>query len=178
MTKPLLIATALLLLPVAASATIHELRADPARTAIETVAIEPVGPRIAELAAACQVASDRLDQLTGQQGASAAEITGLIATLTALRRRVEGLAADAHELRYWTRQAIEREQIPARAWRGFLAERDVRRLQDAVRGRLDQFVADDAALHRLEEQLARLTATAASLTAGAAPPANATDTTP
>jgi len=172
MTQPLLSTAVILLLPAVAVAGIHELRADPARIPVEEVVISPVGPRIAELDNACQAAAHRLDKLAGHERVDPATLAALIDTITELGHRLDTVAADAAELRYWTRQAIEREQMPDRAWRGGLAERDARRLQDAVRTRLERFSADNVALHRLEERLAHLTAATADLAARASSESN------
>jgi len=178
MTQPLLSAAVILLLPVVAIAGIHELRADPARIPIEEVVITPVGPRIAELDTACEAASHRLDELTDHGRVEPAKIDALIDTITDLRHRLDTVAADAAELRYCTRQAVEREQMPERAWRGGLTERDAHHLQDAVRTRLDRFSADKVALRRLEERIAGLTAAAADLAARPSAPIRAADPTP
>lgn len=180
MTQPLLLCAVLLFLflPVAAVATIHELRADPERTPVEAVVIAPVGPRIAELEEAYDAVARRLDHLSGHGQVAPSELGAVVNTLADLGHRLAALAADEAELRYWTRQAVEREQMAAWAWRGGLAERDARRLQEAVRARLDHFSADEAALHRLEERLARLTAAATDLAARPPAPAGTADTTP
>jgi len=178
MIQPLLSAVLVLLLPAVAVAGIHELRADPARIPIEEVVITPVGPRIAELRTACEAASHRLDELTDHGRVEPAKIDALIDTITDLRHRLETVAADAAELRYCTRRAVERAQMPDRAWRGGLTERDARHLLDAVRTRLDRFSADKEALRRLQERLAALTDTATDLAARSSTPTRVADPTP
>jgi len=167
-----------LLLPALAIAGIHELRADPAHVPVEEVVIAPVGPRIAELEGRCEAAAHRLDQLTDRKRADPAKIDALVNTLADLRYRLDAVTADEAELRYWTRQAVEREQMPKRAWRGGLAERDAHRLQEAVRIRLDRLSADEAALRRLQERLVRLTAAATDRAARTSIATGAADTTP
>ncbi len=175
MTKPLFSFVALLLLPVVTTATIRELRADPARTTIEEIAIAPVGGRVAEIEEAGRMAASRLDALTDHHPVDRDALAALVTTLLALDHRLDTVAADAAELRYWTRQTVEREQMPNRAWRGGLAERDARRLQAAVRARLAQFDANETAIAQLRGRLDRLITAA---TAPAADPPAAAETTP